>query len=330
MPLGELTAKKKIPVYAFFELTRRCNLRCHHCYISRESYPELSTNKIKQIISQLKAENALILNFSGGEVFTRKDFFDIAWHAREEGFAIKLFTNGTLIDKPKTKEIALLKPLRVEITIFNLRPQIHDAITGVKGSLKKSLTALEILSENRVPLRIKSPLLKSAASGYKDIIKLAESLGAKYQFDPVIIPKTDGSRAPLHLRLDRKRLRAVLSDPKLSIREEGLRRNKDSIPCSAGHNSCAISAYGDVFPCIILPIKLGNLKQQSFSQIWRNSQKLSQLRAIRIKDLKDCANCRLLPGCNRCPGLAYLEDRDILAAPKRSCEIAEICKTFQK
>lgn len=325
MTLSEYTIKRKIPIYAFFELTRHCNLQCVHCYISKEKRQELSLNQIKEAISQLRKANSLILNFSGGEVFTRKDFFDIAWHAKNAGFAVKIFTNGTLISKAVASEIARLRPLRVEISIFSIRPNIHDGITGILGSFEKSLNALELLHKRHIPLRIKSPLLRQNVSGYKEIIKLAERLNAKYQFDPIIMPKTNGARPPLGLRAGKEELFNVLNDTKANIGKD-----RSNIPCSAGHNSCAISCYGDVFPCIILPISLGNLKRNSFSEIWHNSYKLKKLRDIRLKDLTICYACRLLPYCNRCPGLAYLEDRDILAAPKRACEIAEICQTIQK
>lgn len=328
MSFGQITVKKRIPIYVFFELTHHCNLNCLHCYVVKEKRPELPTDKIKEIIDQLRRQNCLILNFSGGEVFLKKDFFDIAWYAKEKGFAIKVFTNGTLIDEVIAKKIAELKPLRVEITIFSTQQKIHDSITGVDGSLRKSLRALGLLSKEKVPLRIKSTLMKQNVSRYKDIIKLAESLGAKYQFDPNIIPKLNKDKSPQRFGIEKNDLSKILGDPKISTNEDSIfdiaRKGMDSLPCSAGHNSCAISCYGDVFPCIILPIRLGNLRRESFSEIWRNSLMLPQLRSIRIRDLPKCSTCKLLTYCNRCPGLAYLKKQDILAKEERACEIAEI------
>ena len=332
--IANLTIKKRIPVYAFFELTRHCNLNCSHCYIVQEKKHELSTSEVKSAIGQLKKENCLILNFSGGEVFTRKDFFDIAWYAKDNGFAIKIFTNGALIDRDKADELAKLKPLRVEITIYSIEPQVHDSITSVKGSLRDSLTALRLLKEKKVPLRIKCPLMRQNASGYKDIINLAEDIGAKYQFDTNILPKTNGLKKACNFQIGRKTLANVFNDPKISINEKKILNQLDShendIFCGAAHNSCAITAYGDVLACIALPIRSGNLRKQPFSKIWQSSYVLQQIRAARMDDRSDCFRCGLSIYCNKCPGLAYLNEGDIFAKTKRACVLAAIRKNILK
>ena len=259
----------------------------------------------------------------------RKDFFDIAHYARSLKFAVKVFTNGTLINKDIADRFAELKPLRVEITIFSTVAKIHDAITRVSGSFEKSLKALKLLSARDVPLRIKSPLTKHSVSTYKKIIKLAEDLGAKYQFDPNIIPRTDGSRFPARLRIGGKDLLRVFSDLKISgveglDRKLRIRSGGDNMSCGAGRNSCAISAYGDIFPCIILPVRLGNLHKQKFADVWRTSKRLLSLRSTRPSESRPCHKCTHLPYCNRCPGEAYLESGDMHAFTERQCEIAEI------
>ncbi|MFA4842699.1 MAG: radical SAM protein [Candidatus Omnitrophota bacterium] len=320
MLLSKLTAEKKIPIYAFFELTRNCNLSCIHCYAAKERRKELSTQEIKEVIGQLKKENSLILNFSGGEAFVREDFFRILWYAKKSNFAIKIFSNGTLIGQKEANELAKIKPLRIEITIFSTHPEIHDCITGVNGSLGKSLRALKLLKDKNIPLRIKCPLLKSNASGYADIIGLAKSLEAKYQFDPKIIPKINGEKSPLQFQAGRKALFQILNDPKILENEEAV---SGHITCSAGYNTCAISAYGDVFPCIILPIKLGNLKENKFYDIWHNSVRLKQLRSVKPQDLAKCHKCRILSFCNRCPGSVYLEKGNLLGYSKSACVLAK-------
>jgi len=325
--------ERKIPLYVFFELTRKCNLRCRHCYVSPQRSRELSLNKIKDVIRQLKDSNSLILNFSGGEIFSRGDFFPIAFYAKKQGFAVKLFTNGTLINAYKADQVADLNPLRVEVTIFSLNPKIHDGITGIKGSLRRSLNALSMLAKRRVSLRIKSTLMKDNAYGYKEIIKFARGLGAKYQFDPIVMPKLNNllRTDTQELNIDEEQLEKILKDRSLGIQAIcDYDRGGSGVICSAGHNSCAISAYGDVFPCIIIPLVMGNLNNQKFRDIWENSPQLNKLRLLRFKDLKDCPKCRFLSYCNRCPGHAYLFEGDLLNPPKRSCMIAEIVSRLKK
>lgn len=323
--ISSLSIKKKIPFYIFFELTKRCNLNCIHCYIVREKRQELSAGKIKEILDQLKEANSLIINFSGGEVFTRKDFFEIAQYARKQKFAIKIFTNATLINSHVAEKIRELKSLRVEVTIYSTNPKIHDYITGVSGSLQRSLNGLKELSKRKIPLRIKCPLLKQNVKDYKNIIKLSNNLNAKYQFDPVIFPKSNGKNEPLKFRIGTKELRRILSDPLL--KDKDTRYFNPDIVCSAGHNSCTITSYGDVLPCILLPINLGNLKIKRFEEIWESSKKLQALRDIEWQNLKVCSSCRLSANCIRCPGLALLEDKNLLGPSQRACKITQI-KSF--
>jgi AdoMet-dependent heme synthase len=110
-------------------------------------------------------------------------------------------------------------------------------------------------------------------------------------------------------------LREILRDPELSgdteefcaISEPADENVLTSIPCSAGHSSCYISPYGDVFPCVQFPLPTGNVRQQRFIDIWRHSDRMNEVRSIRLKDLTTCSSCSHFGTCTRCPGLAYME-----------------------
>ena len=81
----EKAAKKTIPLFALWELTYECNLRCRHCYVIKEPRKEeLSCSEIKSVIDQLASLGCLYIVFTGGEVLTRLDFFEIAKYARKK------------------------------------------------------------------------------------------------------------------------------------------------------------------------------------------------------------------------------------------------------
>jgi MoaA/NifB/PqqE/SkfB family radical SAM enzyme len=132
--IQERAARKKIPFSCHFDLTYHCNLNCVHCYVVKEDRPELNTAEVKSILDQLAAAGTLYLSFSGGEIFTREDFFEIAEYARKLHFALRLLTNGTLIDEETADRIAALNPDLVSISIYSANPEIHDEITSVPGS----------------------------------------------------------------------------------------------------------------------------------------------------------------------------------------------------
>ena len=84
-------------------------------------------------------------------------------------------------------------------------------------------------------------------------------------------------------------------------------RSLQSLPCSAGHTACYISAYGEFYPCVQFPLSCGKVRQQRFIDIWGRSEQLKEVRSIRWKDLSGCSQCAHGSTCTRCPGLACME-----------------------
>src|SRR3990172_7194517 len=146
----------------------------------------------------------------------------------------------------------------------------------------------------------------------------------------MITAKNDGDTAPVKLRISRKDLGRVLQDPALNpdLGKTGaqeipsVRSDLDEIPCSAGHNACYISAYGDVQPCVAMPIACGNVRDEPFEQIWRRSPQMLRVRSIRIRDLHTCSTCTASQFCTRCPGQALVETGALYGPPPASCEHA--------
>jgi radical SAM protein with 4Fe4S-binding SPASM domain len=98
--------------------------------------------------------------------------------------------------------------------------------------------------------------------------------------------------------------------------------------CDAGRTFGSISATGDVYPCIQLPLKVGNVFEQRFKDIWTGSQILKKIRSTRQEDIRSCADCGLAKYCYRCPGLAYIEDGDMFGSSIMACFGARAYKEF--
>src|SRR5271168_3603936 len=97
-----------IPLSVQVDLTYRCNERCVHCYLDHNDHGEMTTAEIKHLLDEMAEAGVFILTLSGGEIFLRKDFFDILEHARRLMFCVKLKTNAVLI---REKEARRLKDL---------------------------------------------------------------------------------------------------------------------------------------------------------------------------------------------------------------------------
>jgi radical SAM protein with 4Fe4S-binding SPASM domain len=323
----ERSMRLGIPLSVHVDLTMRCNERCVHCYRVIEDRGELTAVEVKALLADLARAGTLYLTFSGGEIFLRPDLFELIAEAKRLRFDLRLKTNALLITAERARRLGELGVRQVDVSIYSTDPAIHDGVTGIPGSLARSLAAVERLRAVGVGVKLNCPLMRSNVAGYREVRALAERLGAACGIDPMITARNDGDTSTVKLRIGRADVRRVLQDAELN--PDGLptvvpevRPDLDDVACGAGHNACYVSAYGDVMPCVALPIACGNVRDQPFAEIWTAAPKLREVRAIRIRDLHTCAGCAASTFCTRCPGQALVEDGDLYGPSTASCEHA--------
>ncbi|HEV1992738.1 MAG TPA: radical SAM protein [Candidatus Acidoferrum sp.] len=341
------TVEKHRPLSVHFDLTYRCNERCVHCYLDHDDHGEMTTAECLKVLDDLARSGALFLTFSGGEIFLRPDLYEILAAARRLHFDISLKSNALLVTPERAARLREFGVRRVQISVYSDIPAVHDAITKVPGSLQRTLAAIPILLEHGMQVKLACPLMQENLMAYRGVMALAEKLGVPYILDLTITPMIDGSSGPLAHRASVSSLLPVLRDPALhackpqpsaqaasamnalppsfgSAVSSGIESLAyEDLPCSAGHNSCYISPYGDVFPCVQLPQAAGNLRREKFEDIWYHAPQLERLRAIRESQLPICSRCEIRSYCERCPGLALMEGGDLLGAYERACALAE-------
>ena len=313
--MNEKAQTLNIPLSVQLDLTYRCNERCVHCYLDHDDHGEMTTQEIKHLLDEMAEAGVFILTLSGGEIFLRKDFFEILEHARSLMFCVKLKSNAVLV---REREAARLRDLGIEsiqISIYSHRPEVHDAITLVPGSLKRSIDAIRFLKAQGLKVTIANVLMTENMDDYQGVRALGAELGVECTLDPTVTPMMDGNRSTLNLGVDQTVLRQVFRDPALvgdveeycTVSTKPGESEMDATPCSAGHTAAYVSPYGDVFPCVQFPIVTGNVRQQRFVDIWRDSPQMNEVRSIRLRDLSTCSGCTHGTTCTRCPGLAFLE-----------------------
>jgi radical SAM protein with 4Fe4S-binding SPASM domain len=311
-----------------FDLTYRCNERCVHCYLDHEDYGEMNTGEVLRVLEELAAAGTLFLTFSGGEIFLRQDFFELLQAARRLRFDLNLKTNGLLVTAERAARLKQLGVAKMQISIYSADPAVHDSITKVPGSLQRSLAAVRLLKAAGLSVKIACPLMTHNVGGYAAVLSLADELGVACVLDMTITPKMDGDASLLALRNSAPQLLPVLQNARLNpLPAAGGGSNEadsyDNIPCSAGHNSCYISPYGDVYPCVQMPLPTGNVRRAPFTEIWYGSKDMRRVRDVRESSLTICSTCSIRTYCHRCPGIAYLEDGGLLGPSERACELAE-------
>lgn len=316
--VAEMSAKALklgIPISVQLDLTYRCNERCVHCYLDHDDHGEMTTAEIKNLLDDMAAAGVFFLTISGGEILMRRDFFEILEHAHARTFCIKLKTNGIMIREAEVARIRALGVESVQISVYSHRPETHDAITKVPGSLQRSIDAIRLLRDQGIHVDMANVLMIHNARDYPGVKALAAELGAQFIIDPTITPMMDGDRSILSLNVDEAALREVFHDEGIAGNVAELcappqapgEDDMDSLPCSAGHTACYVSPYGDVYPCVQFPLPSGNVRRTKFLDIWRHSPQLNEVRSIHLRDMPSCSQCVHGGTCTRCPGLAYLE-----------------------
>ncbi len=151
-----------------WNLIRRCNLSCRHCYstsLDIDFKDELTTAQIKATIDDLKVARVPVLILSGGEPLMRPDIFEITAYAKSKGFYVALSTNGTLIDESNIEKIKAADYQYVGISIDGLE-EFHDHFRRKEGSFKTSMHAIKLCKQAGIKVGMRYCLTKD---NFKDL-----------------------------------------------------------------------------------------------------------------------------------------------------------------
>lgn len=328
----EKLEEKHIPFFSSIEITSRCNLRCKFCYLDHSDNDELSTEEIKDYLDQLAGLGSLFLSLTGGEPLLRKDFWEIAQHAHDLGFAINLKTNGILIDEKTADRIAKLSFYRVDISLLGATPEVHDRITQVRGSLENTIQGVKRLRQRDIKVFLMSTIIRDNLPEFMKMKELADETDAPLASTPLVYPKNDAGKEPLRYRLTDEELahyfRETLNPQSINV----LCPDIDSNPliCQAGRTDISINSQGKVYPCLGFPWEVGDLRKENLEEIIENSERLSYFRSLDGSEFKDCFRCEDNSLCTRCPGLAFLEKGDFLGTSPEHCRQTKIMKEVLK
>lgn len=167
-PTPQEMARKMPGPVVIWNLIRRCNLQCKHCYstsLDIDFKDELSTEQIKATIDDLKIAQVPVIILSGGEPLLRPDIFDITAYAKSKGFYVALSTNGTLINEDNIAQIKAAEYQYVGISIDGLE-EFHDEFRRQKGSFKTSMHAIKLCKEAGIKVGMRLCLTRD---NFKDL-----------------------------------------------------------------------------------------------------------------------------------------------------------------
>ena len=164
-----------------WNLIRRCNLTCKHCYALSADHDyagELGTQEVYTVMDDLRAFGVPVLILSGGEPLMRPDLFDIAARAQGMGFYIGLSTNGTLIDEPMADRVTAAGFDYVGISLDGLKPT-HDKFRRLDGAFDRSLAAVRFLGARGVKVGLRFTMTSMNAHDLPALLALMREEGAQ-------------------------------------------------------------------------------------------------------------------------------------------------------
>ena len=328
-------SKDKRPVVVW-NVTRRCNLKCVHCYAHAKNTSfdnELTTEQGKQLIDDLANFGSPVMLFSGGEPLVRKDLPQLAAYAVEKGMRAVISTNGTLITPEMARNLKKIGLSYVGISLDGME-EINDRFRGVNGAFRSALEGIKNSQEAGIKVGLRFTVNKFNVDEIPKIFQLLEDMDIPrvcfyhlvYAGRGTELVKEDltleGTRAAVDLIIDEtKRLfnkgkpKEVLTvdnhadGPYIYMRllkEDPVRAKEvlELLKWNEGNNSGrgigCVSWDGEVYADQFWRhYSFGNVKKRPFSQIWTDtSEELMGKLKEKKKHVKGrCATCNWLDVC---------------------------------
>jgi len=330
-----------LPGEVVWAVTKRCNLRCKHCSISEEDPKELTTEEGFAIIEDAAKLGPVKFAFTGGEPLLRKDIYDLIEYASSFDMQVVMATNGTLITKEVSRKLKKSGLERAAISIDGIG-NAHDDFRGVNGAFEDVLRGMKACEDAELAIQLFTMVTHDNYEEVPKIIQLADdlSLWRIYLIYLIAVGRgkeiseaclsTDENMKFFDYVADKQKEVKVWLKPICNpqywayMTDKGLVDHDDGIEftgCTAGITRFHIFPNGDVTPCAYLPVKTGNIREQRFLDIVRDSEMFKALRAREVKG--QCASCKYKQMCGGCRSRAYAISGDYLAEDP-VCSLGEI------
>jgi radical SAM protein with 4Fe4S-binding SPASM domain len=240
-------------------------------------------------------------------VLTYPHLFTVLDRTRELNLAVQLLTNGTMLQPGVAARLAGYRNLLgVSVSLYGATAEVHDGITQIRGSWRRTWEGVQRMRAAGVSVRLKFIVMRPNAHEVAEMRAQAAARGFAFLIDVTITPRHDGTRGSLDVRVTDDQVADLYRGPLRDLLPSGTRTLTDlSFACNCARGTCAVSVTGDVHPCIAVPWSAGNIRERPFAEIWRYSPVFQKIRGLRIADYPDCAPCEDKSFCMRNRGAGF-------------------------
>jgi len=321
-----------------WNLTRRCNLACGHCYLDAfqrksQTSDELTLPEIAQVIDQIAelAPGAMLV-LTGGEPLLRKDLDDIVEHAAGLDLMPVVGTNGILLDAARAQKLREKGAAGVGISLDSTTPEFHDRLRGHVGAWAGAMAGMRAAHTAGLGVLMQATLFEENRHQLAGFADLAADIGAMaLNFFFLVCTGRGVTQTDLSPQAYEAALHDILAlqgaRPKLMIRARcapyarrmlGLHAGEGagayaewSSACLAGRRYLRIGPVGEVTPCPYIPEDSGNVRWKSLRDIWENGEDFVRLRTD-IPGGK-CGGCDYRISCGGCRARALATLGELMA-----------------
>lgn len=262
----------------FIELTGRCNERCLHCYASSgpEVESELSLDEVLGALNDAKELGFRAVQFTGGDPLISKHLRSSVGRARELGFeSIEVYTNGIALT-PELADFLASQGVRMAVSVYSHRPEIHDAVTQTHDSHTRTLRAIRLAVERSIPIRVSVILRDENQADTEAVRRMVLELGV-----PADQVACDRER-PVG-RGSWKESAPIPESEEQLVHASPLGKGGEGSEMPRGQAKLAINYEGDVVPCIFdRRTRLGSIRERSLSDILSQPVRAAESKVVRL------------------------------------------------
>ena len=330
------------PSHPVWEMTTDCNLSCIHCHTNggKQYNNELSTEEGKKLIRELsQIKEFQMMAYTGGEPLVREDLFELLAFSKSLGFSNTLATNATLVDDTAAKKLKDNGVVIAAVSLDGIEAKTHDKIRAKKGAFEEALRGIRALHKQNILLHINITAMNYNIDEITRLLKLIDELQTGILLMYQLVPVGRGRKienASLDLSSNERLIKLISQAQKNShaviepvagpqywaylLKQKGISSGimlklaeKVFHGCTAGRGFVYIKPDGSVWPCPFIEVSCGNIREQSFQEIWHHSPVFQKLRN-RETLLKDqCGDCQYIKLCGGCRGRAWALTDDFLS-----------------
>ncbi len=317
-----------IPADFHIDLTDACTERCVHCYVPKGQKDFLPVDLVEKALVEFRAMNGWSVDLTGGEAMMHPDFERICRKCVALNLNFIILSNMTLCDD---KRIAFLKevaPQFINVSLYSMKPEEHDAITQLAGSWQRTMDAILKCCEAGVPCRIATPLLKENKDALPALRKFADEHRMHLVPAVGLFAQADHGCGNLAHACSTDELRRVLTRDYGLFHKiyEGKMPSCDAKVCDIGVGRLYLNAKGNYYPCDSMhEYVLGNVRGNTVEEIW-NGEKLNYLRGLKNRDFGVCASCEKRPWCKVCPAANFNATGDLFRYHPSTCALAGVLR----